>query len=164
MFKNIFIRKLIVEAFCVTLKGDLLPLPAFLLSLLSSLNPPLPLYQTSLHHNPLFSLTAAMAVECRQPDSPSPMLPCSCFSKGQVGPSLAWCLMGSDSRVFWDYSSWKARHSNTGCFCHNTATVCFLPDSCSKRSCSPHVCCEGKDPRGNFCLLGVKRCLLPPWA
>lgn len=162
MFKNIFIRKLIVAAFCVPLKGGLPPLPAFLLSLLSALNPP-PSDLPSSSQPFIFSHCSDGG---RGPSAwqsiPHPAL--ILLRNGQVGLSLAWCLMGSDSRVFWDYSSWKARHSNTGCFCHNTATVCFLPDSCSKRSCSPHVCCEGKEPRGNFCLLRVKRRLLPPWA
>lgn len=40
------------------------------------------------------------------------------LSKGQEGPSLARCLMGSDSSVFWDYARWKGGHSSPGGLCH----------------------------------------------
>lgn len=109
--------------------------------------PPSP-YQTPLRqHNSLFSLTTTVAIECCQTDSPSTLkqaLPTGCrasaanpFTKGQEGPSLAQCLMGSDSSVFWDYACWKAGHSRIGSFCHSTATVCFWQDSCSKPSRPP---------------------------
>lgn len=46
--------------------------------------------------------------QCRQPDCPpihTPTHPsANPLTKGQEGPSLAQCLMGSDSSVFWDYT------------------------------------------------------------
>lgn len=61
------------------------------------------------------------------------------LSKGQEGPSLARCLMGSDSSVFWDYTIWKGGHSSSGSLCLSAATVCFWQDSCSKASRPPRA-------------------------
>lgn len=94
-------------------------------------------YLTPLRqHNSLFSRTTTAAVLSAWPVHP---LCCSATAanllcKGQEGPSLARCLMGSDSSVFWDYSHWKGGHSSTGGFCHSMATVYFWQDSCSKPS------------------------------
>lgn len=61
------------------------------------------------------------------------------LTKGQEGPSLAQCLMGSDSSVFWDYARWKGGHSIVGGLLFDAATVCFWQDSCSKASRPPRA-------------------------
>lgn len=45
------------------------------------------------------------AVSLTAPPPTQPLHPsANPLTKGQEGPSLAWCLMGSDSSVFWDYA------------------------------------------------------------
>ena len=136
-------------------------------------SPPAP-YQTPLRqHNSLFSLTTTVAIECCQPDSPSPLRqalpPPGCpasaanpLSKGQEGPSLAQCLMGSDSSVFWDYARWKGGHSSTDGLCHSTATVCFWQDSCSKPSRPPWLAWRERTQRWLPFIGGVGGCGAAP--
>lgn len=66
--------------------------------------------QTALRqHNSLFARTTTVAIGCCQADPSEtglawPASAANLLSKGQEGPSLARCLMGSDSSVFWDYT------------------------------------------------------------